>query len=117
VLEVAPAALLHGQIPQPDGHISYELVTGYPDRAPQDLLFLADLTVELRTWPQQVWTAADISARRRPAGHRGPLHPGQVKGLEFHGVSAEEARAGPGPQATVESAGAGSGPRRLSQSA
>jgi hypothetical protein len=48
VLVVAPAALLHQQIPQPDGQVLYDLVTGHPDRAPRDLVFLADLTVELR---------------------------------------------------------------------
>jgi len=31
VLVVAPAALLHEQIPQPDGQVLYELVSGYPD--------------------------------------------------------------------------------------
>jgi hypothetical protein len=29
----------------------YELVTGHPDRAPHELVFLADLAVELRGWP------------------------------------------------------------------
>jgi hypothetical protein len=57
VLVVAPAALLHQQIPQPHGHVLYDLVTGHPDRAARDLVFLVDLTVELRAWPQQTWTA------------------------------------------------------------
>jgi hypothetical protein len=50
VLVVAPAALLHPAVPQPDGTVLYELVTGHPDRAPRELVFLADL-VELRAWP------------------------------------------------------------------
>lgn len=37
VLAVAPAALLHEEVPQPDGQVLYELVTGHPDRAPRDL--------------------------------------------------------------------------------
>jgi hypothetical protein len=35
VLVVSPAALLHPTIPQPDGTVLYELVTGHPDLAPQ----------------------------------------------------------------------------------
>jgi hypothetical protein len=34
VLVVAPAALLHPVVPQPDGTVLYELVTGHPDRPP-----------------------------------------------------------------------------------
>jgi hypothetical protein len=51
VLVVAPAALLHPVVPQPDGTVLYELLTGHPDRQPHDLVFVADLTVELRAWP------------------------------------------------------------------
>jgi len=45
---VAPAALRHPAVPQPDGTLVYELVTGHPDRQPRELVFLADLAVELR---------------------------------------------------------------------
>jgi hypothetical protein len=51
VLVVAPASLLHPGIPQPHGTLLYELVTGHRDRQPQELVFVADLTVELRAWP------------------------------------------------------------------
>jgi hypothetical protein len=34
VLVVAPAALLHPGVPQPDGTALYELLTGHPDRIP-----------------------------------------------------------------------------------
>ncbi len=44
VLVVAPASLLHPCVPQPDGTVLYELVTGHPDRTPRELVFLADLT-------------------------------------------------------------------------
>jgi hypothetical protein len=44
VLVVAPAALLHPAVPQPDGTVLYELLTGHPDRTPHDLVFLPDLT-------------------------------------------------------------------------
>jgi hypothetical protein len=48
---VAPASLLHPCVPQPDGTVLHELLTGHPNRAPRSLVFLADLTVELRAWP------------------------------------------------------------------
>jgi hypothetical protein len=75
VLVVAPAALLHPCVPQPDGTVLYALVTGHPDRAPSELVFLADLTVELRAWPTSPWSCAPGrptpgprpgSTRRRP---------------------------------------------------
>src|SRR5215213_11589743 len=60
VLVVAPAALRHPGIPQPDGTLLYELVTGHPDRQPQELVFVADLTVELRAWPTDTWAKLEI---------------------------------------------------------
>jgi hypothetical protein len=48
VLVIAPAALLHPAVPQPDGTVLYELVTGHLDRTPRELVFVTDLTVELR---------------------------------------------------------------------
>jgi hypothetical protein len=60
VLVVAPAALLHPLVPQPDGTVLYALVTGHPDRASGELVFLADLTVELRAWPRDTWAKVGI---------------------------------------------------------
>jgi hypothetical protein len=93
VLVVAPTALLYSEIPQPDGQVVYELLTGHPDRVPRELVFLADLTVELRAWPQQTWTAVGISPEVALLAVVDRWRAGQVKGLEFGGVSAEEARA------------------------
>jgi hypothetical protein len=93
VLVVAPAALLHEQIPQPDGQVLYDLATGHPDRAPWDLVFLADLTVELRAWPEQSWTTVGISPEAALLAVVDRWRGGQVKGLEVGGVSVEEARA------------------------
>jgi hypothetical protein len=93
VLVVAPAALLHEQVPQPDGQVLYELVTGHPDRAPRELVFLADLTVELRAWPKQTWAAVGISPEAALLAVVDRWRAGHVKGLELGGVSAEEARA------------------------
>jgi hypothetical protein len=58
VLVVAPAALLHPCVPQPDGTLLYELVSGHPDRQPRELVFLPDLTCELRAWPADTWACS-----------------------------------------------------------
>lgn len=47
VLEVAPSALLHPQIPQPDGRRMYELLTRHLRRDPGALIYLSDITDEL----------------------------------------------------------------------
>ena len=60
VLVVAPAVLLDPVVPQPDGTVLYELLTGHPDRTPHELVFLADLTLELRAWPADTWTKVGI---------------------------------------------------------
>jgi hypothetical protein len=93
VLVVAPAALLHHEIPHPHGRVLYNLVTGHPDRAPHDLVFLADLTVELRAWPQQTWTAVGISPEAALLAVVDRWRAGHLKGLELGGVNVEEARA------------------------
>jgi hypothetical protein len=93
VLLVAPAALLHEQIPQPHGQVLYDLLTGHPDRAPQELVFLADLTVELRAWPRQTWTAVGISPEAALLAVVDRWRAGHIKCLELGGVDVEEARA------------------------
>jgi hypothetical protein len=93
VLVVAPAALLHEEIPQPHGQVLYDLVTGHPDRASRELVFLADLTVELRAWPQQTWIAVGVSPEAALFAVVDRWRVGQVKGLELGRVSVEEARA------------------------
>jgi hypothetical protein len=67
VLVVAPAALLHPAVPQPDGAVLYELLTGHPDRTPHELVFVPDLTVELRAWPPTPGPALTWTRRRPPA--------------------------------------------------
>ena len=71
VLVVAPAWLLHPAVPQPDGTVVYALVTGHPDRTPGELVFLADLAVELRAWPLDTWSKVGVDpAGGRRRGHR-----------------------------------------------
>jgi hypothetical protein len=73
VLVVAPAALLDEQVPQPHGQVLYDLVSGHPHRAPRELVFLADLALELRAWPQQTWSAVGISPEAALFAGGGPL--------------------------------------------
>jgi hypothetical protein len=101
VLVVAPAALLHPAVPRLDGTVLYGLVTGYPDRTPRELVFLADLTVELRAWPLDTWTKVGIdpqaAARAVVAGWRR----GDLLGLRLGGLTAEEALALERPAMTL----------------
>ena len=68
-------------------------MTGHPDRAPRDLVFLVDFTAELRAWPQQTWTAVGISPEAALLAVVDRWRGGHVKGLEFGRLGAEEARA------------------------
>jgi hypothetical protein len=90
VLVVAPAALLHPSVPQPDGTVLYELVTGHPDRAPQELMFLADLTVELRAWPTDTWSKVGIDPHAAAGAVVASWQRGDLPGLQLGGLSAEE---------------------------
>jgi hypothetical protein len=93
VLVVAPAALLHPAVPQPDGTLLYELVTGHPDRAPRELVFLADLAVELRAWPLGTWTALGVDPQAAAGAVVAGWRRGDLLGLRLGGLSAEEALA------------------------
>jgi len=91
VLVVAPAALLHPAVPQPDGTVLYALVTGHPDRTPQELVFLADLTVELRAWPLDTWSKVGVDPQAAAGAVIGCWRHGHLSGLRVGGLSAEEA--------------------------
>lgn len=56
-------------------------------------MFLADLTVELRAWPQQTWAAVDVSPEAALLAVVDRWRADHLKGLELGGVSVEEARA------------------------
>ena len=93
VLVVAPAALLHPVVPQPDGTVLYELVTGHPDRAPRELVFLADLAVELRARPLDTWAKVGIDPRAAAGAVVAGWQRGDLPGLRLGRLSAEEALA------------------------
>jgi hypothetical protein len=101
VLVVAPASLLHPCIPQPDGPLLYELVTGHPDRQPQELVFVADLTVELRAWPTDTWSKAGVDPQAAAGAVVAGWQRGDLLGLWLGGLSAEEAPAMERPAMTL----------------
>jgi hypothetical protein len=93
VLIVSPAALLHPSVPRPDGTVLYELVTGHPDRTPRELVFLADLTVELRAWPTDTWTKVGVDPLAAAGAVVAGWRRGDLPGLRLGGLTAEEALA------------------------
>jgi hypothetical protein len=92
VLVVAPAILLHPRIPQPAGSVLYELLTGHPERKPGELVFVADLTCELRAWPTHTWTKVGVDPDQLAQAVIGCWRDGQVTGLQVDDLSFEEAR-------------------------
>ena len=93
VLVVAPAALLHPCVPQPVGTVLYELLTGHPDRAAHELVFVADLTVELRAWPLDTWSKVGIDPQAAAGAVVAGWQRGDLLGLRLGGLSAEQALA------------------------
>jgi hypothetical protein len=92
VLVVGPAALLHPRVPQPEGSLVYELLTGHPEREAGELVFVADLTGELRAWPQDTWTAVGVDPERVARAIISCWRDGEVSGLQVDDLSFEEAR-------------------------
>jgi hypothetical protein len=101
VLVVAPASLLHPAVRQPDGTVLFELVTGHPDRASGELVFLADLTVELRAWPYGTWARLGVDPQAAASAVVGCWRHGHLPGLQYGGLSAEDARALERPAMTL----------------
>jgi hypothetical protein len=90
VLVVAPAALLHPGVPQPDGTVLYELVTGHPDRAARELVFVADLTVELRAWPTDTWAKVGLDPQVAADAVIAAWRRGDLNGLPLGGLTGAE---------------------------
>jgi hypothetical protein len=92
ILIVAPAALLHPGVPQPAGSLVYELLTGHPEREPRELVFLADLTVELRAWPQNTWKAVGVDPEQISQAVIGCWQDSEVTALQVDDLGFEEAQ-------------------------
>ena len=93
VLVVAPRWLLHPAVPQPAGSLVYELATGHPDRRAGELVFLADLTEELRAWPQERWAAVGVDLEQVASAVVGCWRRGDVRGLHLPLDPGEDPRA------------------------
>ena len=92
ILVVAPGALLHPHVPQPDGSLVYELLTGHPGREARELVFMADLTGELRAWPQDTWAKLGVDPDQVTLAVIGCWQDGEVTGLQVDDLGFEEAR-------------------------
>ena len=60
-------------------------MTGHPDRQPQQLVFLADLTVELRAWPSGTWARLGLDPQAAAGAVIAAWRGGHVKGLQLGG--------------------------------
>jgi hypothetical protein len=92
ILLIAPAALLHPGVPQPAGSLVYDLLTGHPEREPGELVFVADLTGELRAWPTDTWAKLGVDPDQVAQAVVGCWQDGEVTGLQVDDLSFEEAR-------------------------
>jgi hypothetical protein len=77
-------------VAQPDGTLLYELVTGHPDRTPHELVFVADLAVELRAWPTDTWARIGVDPQAAAATVIACWQGGRLKGLQLGGLTDEE---------------------------
>jgi hypothetical protein len=92
ILIVTPAALLHPRVPQPNGSLVYELLTGHPEREAGELVFVADLTGELRAWPHDSWAKLGVDPDQVALAVIGCWQDGEVSGLQVDDLGFEEAR-------------------------
>jgi hypothetical protein len=92
VLIVAPASLLHPRVPQPDGSLVYTLLTGHPEREAGELVFVADLTGELRAWPDDTWAKLGVDPDQVTQAVVGCWQDGELGGLQVDDLDFEEAR-------------------------
>jgi hypothetical protein len=76
-------------------------VTGHPDRQPQELVFVADLTVELRAWPADTWTKVGVDPQAAAGAVVAGWRRGDLLGLRLGGLTAEEALAMERPAMTL----------------
>jgi hypothetical protein len=105
--------LLHPTVPQPDGTLVYELVTGHPDRQPQQLGFLPALTVELRAWPYGTWARLGVDPQAAASAVIGCWQHGDLNGLRYGGLTAvrgADRRGRPGTGAAGQGLGASMAP-------
>jgi hypothetical protein len=90
---VGPSALLDARVRQPDGRAVYDLLTGHPDRTSRELVFLADLAVELRAWQDTDWRTLGIDVEGVADSVVQLARRGQVRARWYHELTAWDAKA------------------------
>jgi hypothetical protein len=90
---VGPTSLLDDRVRQPDGRAVYDLLTGHPDRQPRELVFLADLAVELRAWQDTGFAHQGIDVDGVAEAVVRLARRGQVRARWYHDLSAWDAKA------------------------
>ena len=90
VLIVGASTLLHPHVPQPAGSLIYQLLTGHPERESGALVFVADLTCELRAWPTDTWAQLDVDPDQVAQAVIGCWRDGEVTGLQVDDLGFEE---------------------------
>jgi hypothetical protein len=76
-------------------------VTGHPDRAPRELVFLADLTLELRAWPRDTLSKVGIDPQAAARAVVAGWQRGDLLGLQLGGLTARDALALERPAMTL----------------
>jgi hypothetical protein len=74
------------------GSLVYELLTGHPERKPGELVFVADLTLELRAWPQDTWAKLGVDPEQVAQAVVDCWGDSEVSGLQVDDLGFEEAR-------------------------
>jgi hypothetical protein len=87
---VAPAALLHPGVSQPAGSLVYALLTGHPEREPGELVFVVDLTCELRASPKDTRAKVGVDPEQVAQAVIGCWQASEVTGLQVDDLSFEE---------------------------
>jgi hypothetical protein len=77
------------------------VLTGHPDRAAHELVFVADLAVELRAWPQGTWASLGVDPQAAAGAVLAAWHRGHLNGLQLGGLTGEEALALERPAMTL----------------
>jgi hypothetical protein len=93
LLVVGPSALLDERVRQPDGRMVYDLLTGHPDRQPRDLVFVADLAVELCAWQDTDFARQGIDVDGVAEAVVQLARRGQVRARWYHDLTAWDAKA------------------------
>jgi len=79
-------------VPQLDGSLLYELLTGHPEREAGELVFVVDLTGELLAWPTDTWAKLGVDPDQVAHAVVGCWLDGEVTGLQIDDLGLEEAR-------------------------